>query len=81
MQRPQSRLKKTGFTLMEVVVVVTIIGLLAGLALPRISENWDRFAVRGAVNQFRSAHQKARTAAISSFKGDGNPSRWPQLPV
>ncbi len=64
MQRPQSRLKKTGFTLMEVITVVTIIGLLAGLALPKISENWDRFSVTGAVNEFRSAHQKTRTAAI-----------------
>ncbi len=64
MQRPHRRIRKAGFTLMEVMFVVTIIAILAGLALPRMGDNWDRFAVRGASNQFRSAHQKARTAAI-----------------
>ena len=64
MQRPHRRMKQTGFTLLEVLFVVTIISILAGLALPRMGENWDQFAVRGASNQFRSAHQKTRTAAV-----------------
>ena len=68
MQRPQRRrkrrMKETGFTIVELLFVVTIMAMLAGLAFPRMGENWDRFSVRGAVNQFRSAHQKARTAAI-----------------
>ena len=64
MQTPQMRVKGTGFTLMEVMFVVTVIGVLAGLAIPRMVRSWDQFAVRAAANQFRSAHQKARTAAV-----------------
>ena len=64
MQRQQRRLKETGFTLVELMYVVTIIALLAGLAFPRMGQTWDQFAVRGAADQFRSAHQKARTAAV-----------------
>ena len=57
-------MKATGFSLAEVMFVVTIIGLLAGLAFPRMGQTWDQFAVRGAADQFRSAHQKARTTAV-----------------
>ena len=57
-------MKETGFTVSEIIIVFAIVGLLAGMALPRISQTWDRFAVRGAADQFRSAHQKARTTAV-----------------
>ena len=64
MAKPVRRLNKTGFTFTEIIFVVTIFGLLAGIALPRIGQSGDQLAVRGAVDQFRAAHQKARTAAV-----------------
>ncbi len=57
-------MKETGFTVSEIIIVFAIVGVLAGVALPRIGQTWDQFAVRGAADQFRSAHQKARTTAV-----------------
>ena len=56
-------MKQSGFTLAEVTIGVSIIGLLAGITY-RQTDAWDRFATRGAADQFISAHQKARTAAV-----------------
>ena len=60
---PQERMKESGFTLAEVTIGVSIIGLLAGITY-RQTDAWDRIATRGAADQFISAHQKARTAAV-----------------
>ena len=56
-------MKQSGFTLLELIIGVGIIGLLAGITLSR-RDAWDRFATRGAADQFASAHHKARTAAV-----------------
>ena len=45
-------------------MTLLIVGVIAGTVFPRIGEGWERLAVRGAVDQFISAHQKARTAAV-----------------
>ena len=44
--------------------MILVIGLFAGTAFPRIADAWERLAVEGAADQFESAHQKARTAAV-----------------
>ena len=64
MWRPQTRMKESGFTLMEVTIVVAFIALLAGVAFPRIADVQSRFAVRGAVTAFMSAHSLTRATAI-----------------
>ncbi len=58
------REKRSGFSLMETLVILLVLGGVAGTALPRIRGAWEQFAVRGAADQFISAHQKARTAAV-----------------
>ena len=64
MRRPQTPMKESGFTLMEVIIVVAFVSLLAGVAFPRIAGVQSRFAVRGAVTAFMSAHSLTRATAI-----------------
>ena len=64
MWRPQTPMKESGFTLMEVIIVVAFVSLLAGVAFPRIAGVRGRFAVRGAVTAFMSAHSLTRATAI-----------------
>ncbi len=60
----RSGLGQGGFTLMEFIVVVLLVGILAGMVFPGIADAWERLAVKGAADRFASAHQKARTAAV-----------------
>ena len=62
--RCQTGMNTKGFTLMEIVVVVVLVGILAGIAFPRIGGVQTGFALRGAVNAFMSAHSLARTTAL-----------------
>ena len=62
-QRSQKRIKQSGFTLMEALIGISVIGLLAGMTFSR-TDSWDRFATKGAADRFISAHHKARTAAV-----------------
>ena len=57
-------MNKSGFTLMEVIIVVSFVALLAGVAFPRIADVQTRFAVRGAVTAFMSAYSLTRATAI-----------------
>ncbi len=56
-------MRQSGFTIMEALIGVSVVGLLAGMTFSR-TDTWDRFATKGAADQFTSAHQKARTAAV-----------------
>ncbi len=48
---------------MEAMIGITVVGVMAGMTLNR-TDTWDRFATRGAAEQFISAHHKARTTAV-----------------
>ena len=43
------RVDRAGFTLFEILIVVTFAGLLAAVTFPRIADLQSRFAVGGAV--------------------------------
>ena len=62
--QPRPGLGRAGVSIMELVTVLLIIGVMTGTVFPRIGDAWEQLAVRGAADQFISAHQKARTAAI-----------------
>ena len=49
---------------MEVITVISLVALLAGATFPRVADVRSRFALRGAVTAFMSAHQMARAEAI-----------------
>lgn len=56
---------KKGFTLIEIMVVVIILGLLAGLVLPRIMGQEDQARIESAKVQIRSLE-----GALDAFKLD-----------
>jgi len=64
---------KAGFTLLELVVVVSIIGILAALLLPEISTLRERAEKVVCAGHLRSLH-----VALGSYLNDNE--QWPQLP-
>jgi len=56
---------RPAFTLLEVIVVLTVTGVLLAMAVPRFAELRDRQAVRAAVDELGGAFQTARAAAIA----------------
>jgi prepilin-type N-terminal cleavage/methylation domain-containing protein len=56
---------EAGFSLVEVMVVVGVVGLMAGIAIPEITAGMRRYAVTSASQQIASAIRTARFQAVS----------------
>jgi prepilin-type N-terminal cleavage/methylation domain-containing protein len=54
-----------GFTLVELMVVVGLVGVMAGIAIPEITAGMRRYAVTSASQQIASAIRTARFQAVS----------------
>jgi type II secretion system protein H len=54
-----------GFTLLELILVLMLMGLIAGLTLPFVASTLDRLRLQSQVRQISSALQFARSEAIS----------------
>lgn len=54
-----------GFSLVELLLVLALLGLLGALAYPRLGETTDRLRLRRAVQTLRTIHRSARTKALS----------------
>lgn len=59
---------RRGFTLLEIVVTLSIAGLILGLALPRLGEMLDRVAVTSAAGEIAAAHSRARVVAVTESR-------------
>lgn len=77
------RQKNHGFTLIEALVVVTIIGILAALTVPAFTKMLERNRVKGAAESMFNDLQLARTEAIKrnqdvtvSFSAAGPTTTW-----
>src|ERR1041384_6438250 len=60
----QFRGMRRGFSFIELLVVLTLAGLLSVFVLPRLADQLDRLAVRRAVRDASSFYQTARFAAL-----------------
>ncbi len=63
MPRPRGRLAHHGFTLLEVMIVVVIVGVLAAIALP----NYSDYVKRGKIMEATTALSDARQRTEQQF--------------
>lgn len=77
-----NRLKNTGFTLLEVMIVVAIIGILAAIAVPSFQDMIERNRLKQVAEALKSDLQFARTEAIKRSmdivvsRTTGNAGAW-----
>jgi prepilin-type N-terminal cleavage/methylation domain-containing protein len=57
-------MRNSGFTLIEMLIVVLLLGIMVGLAVPPLAVWYRGRAVRGAADDFVSAHTVTRTTAV-----------------
>ena len=64
--RPQNaRMRRIGFTIPELLIVITIAGIVMGIAIPKAKASLDRVSVRAAANDVRATLAYARMLAMA----------------
>lgn len=72
---PPDRRRAAGFTLLELLVVLAILGVVLAVAVPLLGQRNAGAAVAGAASEIRAALRTARETAIAesrpvAFRGD-----------
>ena len=63
----KNRNKQSGFTLIEIMVVVVIIGILASVVVPRIMDNPDKARTAKAKNDIRALESALDIYRLDNF--------------
>ena len=70
---------KSGFTLVEIMIVVLIIGLLAAIAVPSFARARTRARTSACINNLRLIDSAKEQWAMENNKNDGDTPTWDDL--
>jgi general secretion pathway protein H len=81
LRRVEPHWRERGFTLLEVMIVLTILGLVVAMTLPLIGRRGSGANLVAAASELRAVIHGARTAAIAGgqpviFRGDPSSGYW-----
>ena len=68
---------RTGFTLVEIMIVVAIIGLLGAIAIPSYVHTRSRTQANACINNLRQIEAAVQQVVFEKGKHDGETIAWP----
>jgi len=75
--KTQNSARKAGFTLVEIMIVVAIIGLLAAIAIPNFVKARATSQCNACINNLRQIDAAAQQFALEKGKKTGDPITFP----